>query len=212
MCAESKENVGDDQPRLLRHLTKWKPLYQSAGVASVVVAIIFGGISLRQTQKAMTIAVSSLNLSRGSVELQKEEFMLRNRPLVVIGNHEFSGPAGDSTGRAFPRSFKIHAVNIMDIPATQVQGTVEVRLNGEIIGTPRLPPTAVAKGTTRTLALGLTEETYSAAINPSNRFEATTYLTYSGMLGEQSDHYMTRVTVYWSISDGHFISTEECYK
>jgi len=212
MCSEIRDTVVNDRSRFLRHLARWKPLYETAGVASVVVAIILGGISLCQSQKAIAVAVSSLELSSKSVELQEKEFMLRNRPLVVIGSHEFSGPAGDSTGKAFPRSVKMHLVNIADIPATQVQGTFEVKLNGKTIGTPRLAPTAVAKDTTRTLALGLTEEMYSAVTDPSNTFETTTHLTYSGMLGEKPDQYMTRVTVYWSAQDQQFISKDTCYK
>ena len=202
----------DDIPCILRHLIKWRPLYELAVVVSVVVAIVFGGISISQTQKALDVVISSLSLSNKSVEMQEKEFSLRNRPLIVIGSHQLDGPAGDSTGNKFPRSVKVHLVNISDIPATQVQGTFEVKLNGNTIGISSLSPTAVAKNTTRTLALGLTDDLYREALNPANNFETTVELTYSGMLGEKSDHYMTRVIVYWSSQDNHFISRETLYK
>jgi len=209
MYTKTKECVRDYLFRLLRHCTKWKPLYETAGVASIVVTIILGGISLRQSQKAIGVAVSSLDLSSKSVELQEKEFTLRNRPLIVIGTYEFSGPSGDKTGKTSPRSVKTHLVNISDIPATHLQGTFDVKLNGKTIGIAPLAPTALAKDSTRTLTLGLSEELYSAATNPSNYFETTTHLTYSGMLGETPDQYLSRDTVYWSASDQHFISRSE---
>jgi len=153
-----------------------------------------------------------LAVARQSLDIQQAEFRVRNRPLVVIGSHEFSGPTGDSAGHEFPRSVKTHLVNISDIPATEVQGTFHVRLNGVTLGTPRLAPIAVAKDTTRTLALGLTEQMYHAATDPSNSFETVTELTYSGMLGEDPAQYLTRVTVYWSARDQHFLSKEVTYK
>jgi hypothetical protein len=151
MCMQQNENKQDDMPSILRHLIKWKPLYEIAAVVSVVVAIIVGGISIIQTQKALNVAMSSL-------KMQEKEFLLRNRPLVVIGSHQFNGPAGDSRGNKFPRSVMAHLVNISYIPATQVQGTFEVKLNGSIIGKSNLSPISVAKDTTRTLALGFTEK------------------------------------------------------
>ncbi|MBU0715029.1 MAG: hypothetical protein KJ964_06700 [Verrucomicrobia bacterium] len=209
MCAEPKDSGRNGQPWLLRHLAKWQPLYETAGVVSVVVAIIVGGISLRQTQKAVSVAVTSLSLSSKSVELQEKEFTLRNRPLIVIGSYEFSGPAGDKTGKTSPRSVKTHLVNISDIPATHLKGTFDVKLNGKTIGIAPLATTALAKDSTRTLTLGLSEELYSAATNSSNYFETTTHLTYSGMLGEAPDQYLSRDTVYWSSLDQHFISRSE---
>jgi hypothetical protein len=212
MSTKHRENNQDDTPSVLRHLIKWRPLYELAAVVSVVVAIVFGGISINQTQKALDVAINSLALSNKSVEIQEKEFSLRNRPIVVAGSHQLDGPAGDSTEKKFPRSVKVHLVNISDIPATQVQGTFEVKLNGNTIGVSSLSPTAVAKNTTRTLALGLTEDLYKEAINPANKFETTIELTYSGMLGEKSDQYMTRVIVYWSSQDEHFIDKETLYK
>jgi hypothetical protein len=186
-------------------LQKWKPLYEIATVVSVVVAIIVGGVSIRQTQKALNVAISSL-------QMQEKEFLLRNRPLVVIGDNQFNGPAGDSKGHKFPRSVKVRLTNISDIPATQVQGTFEVKLNGNIIGVSPLSPTSVAKNTTRTLALGFPEELYREATNPANHFETTVKLTYSGMLGEKFDQYMTQGVFYWSSQDNHFIERESYYK
>ena len=183
---DKQENI----PSILRHLNKWKPLYEITAVISVLVAIIFGGISILQTQKALDVAISSLNI-------QEKEFLLRNRPLVVIGSHQLDGPAGDSKGNKFPRAIKAHLVNISEIPASRVQGTFEVRLNGNVIGTSKLSPISVTKETVRTLALGLTEQLYNEAINPNNNFETTTKLTYSGMLGEKYNQYVSEVRVYW---------------
>ena len=205
MGLQQNKNKQDDMPRILRHLQKWKPLYEIATVVSVVVAIIVGGVSIRQTQKSLDVAVSSL-------QMQEKEFLLRNRPLVVIGDNQFNGPAGDSKGHKFPRSVKVRLTNISDIPATQVQGTFEIKLNGNIIGTSPLSPTSVAKNTTRTLALGIPEELYREAINPANHFATTVKLTYSGMLGEKIDQYMTQGVFHWSSQDKHFIERDSYFK
>ncbi len=106
---------------------------------------------------------------------------------MVVGSHQFSGSTRDSTGKSFPRSIKVHLKNIADVPATQVQGAFTVFLNGETIGSADLlPPTSVAKSTTKFVVLGLSEEMYSKAINFDNKFETTFEVTYSGMLGEKS--------------------------
>jgi hypothetical protein len=211
MSTKSNENDQKEIPSILKHLTKWKPLYELAAVVSVIVAIFFGGISIKQTQKSLDVAINSLKLSNKSLDLQQKEFTLRNRPIVVTGSQQLDGPAGDSTGKQFSRSVKVHLTNISDIPATQVKGTFEVKLNGNTIGVAKLSPTAVAKNTTRTLALGLTEDLYKEAINPNNRFETTVELTYSGMLGERPEQYLTKVIVYWSPQDEHFINIETIY-
>lgn len=205
MCSQHNGNKQDDDPPILKHLIKWKPLYELATVLSVVVAIIVGIISIIQTHNA-------LSLSNNSLEIQKKEFMLRNRPLIVTGNTQFGGLAGDSAGHKFPRSVLVHLVNISDIPATQVQGTFEVKLNKKTIGKSPLSPIAVAKDTTRTLALGLPEDLYAEAIHPTNNFETVIELTYSGMLGEKPDQYMTRVVTHWSSQDNHFIDKESLFK
>lgn len=212
---------------IIVRLRKWlgeKP-YTKAMYLTAIATIVMAGMSavmcytliqnreaLALTARSVTQSEQALAVAHQSLDLEQAEFRARNRPLVVIGSHEFSGPAGDSAGHSFPHSVKTHLVNVSEIPATQVQGTFQVRLNGVTIGTPHLAPIAVAKDTTRTLALGLTEQMYDAARSPSNTFEATTELTYSGMLGEKSDAYLTRVTVYWSVQDQHFISKEVTYR
>jgi len=49
MGLQQNKDKQDDMPRILRHLLKWKPLYEIATVVSLVIAIIVGGISIRQT-------------------------------------------------------------------------------------------------------------------------------------------------------------------
>jgi len=144
--------------------------------------------------------------------MQEKEFLLRNRPLVVIGDNQFDGPAGDSKGHKFPRSVKVRLTNISDIPATKVQGTFEIKLNGNIIGISPLSPTSVAKNTSRTLALDFSEKLYREATNPANHLETNVKLTYSGMLGEKFDQYMTQGVFHWSSQDNHFIERESYYK
>jgi hypothetical protein len=68
MSTKHREENQDDTPWILRHLIKWRLLYELAAVVSVVVAIVFGGISINQTQKALDVAINSLALSNKSVE------------------------------------------------------------------------------------------------------------------------------------------------
>jgi hypothetical protein len=205
MGSQENKNKKDDIPRILQHLQKWKPLYEIATVVSVVVAIIVGGISIRQTQKSLDVAVSSL-------QMKEKEFLLRNRPLIVISNSHFNGPAGDSKGHKFPRSVQVLLTNISDIPATQIQGTFEIKLNGNILGTSPLSPITLAKGTIRPLALGIPEELYIEAMKPDNHFSATVRLTYSGMLGEKIDQYITQGVFHWASHDKNFVEKDSYFK
>ena len=201
-----------DKPRILRHLDKWKLLYQTFGLIGVGVAIIVGSLSLIQTEKALSIAVSSLDLARKTMELQESEFMLRNRPLVVIGSHGFSGPT-EGSGEEFPRSVTLQLLNVSEVPATQIEGTMEIRLDGQTLGQASLARDLDLAGDfPRGHFLGISEDAYSAAKDPSRRFEIATSLTYSGMLGEQPDQYSTRVVVHWSPTDERFMSSETSYK
>jgi hypothetical protein len=205
------------ESRILQHLDRWKHLYQTCGLVGVAVAITIGSLSLIQTAEALRIARNSLKLSHDTLELQEEEFMLRNRPLVVIGSHEFSGPTEnlgtENVNDDWPRSVTLKLLNISEIPATEVQGTIEIRLDGEVVAqVPVATDLDLAGDFPRGIVLGISEETHSAATNPSRRFEIATFVTYSGMLGEQPDQYSTRVVVHWSPSDGRFMSSEASYK
>ena len=212
MITKQAKNKQEATPCILRHLTKWRPIYELAAVVGVVVAIIFGGISIMQTQKSLDVAISSLTLSNKSVEMQEKEFILRNRPIIVIGSYRFGGPNRDSNGNEFARSLKVHLTNISDIPATQVEGTLEVKLNGSTIGITAVGPTATAKSTVKNIVVGLSDDLYREAKKSTNTFEAIVELTYSGMLGEKVDQYMTRIVSNWSSTDEIFMNKETLYK
>ena len=112
MSTNSSENVQKETPIILKHLIKWKPLYELAAVGSMMVVIFFSSISIKQTQKSIDVAINSLKLSNKSFDLQQKEFSLRNRPIVIAVNHRFDGPAGDLTGEQYPRSVKVRWMNI----------------------------------------------------------------------------------------------------
>jgi hypothetical protein len=213
MCPKDPEIKKSVKESILEHLTQWKPVYELAAIVSVIAAIIFGYLSIKQTQKSIDVAIQSLDLLNKSFELQEQEFRLKNRPIVLVGSVQFAGSTTDANGKNFPRSIKIHLKNISDVPATEVQATFTVFLNGRKIGSIELsPPTAVAKNAIKYLVLGMSEDLYNQAIDQRNNFETKIEVTYSGMLGEKSDQYLTKSSNFWSVKDSHFMDRETLYK
>jgi len=213
-------------PWLLTHCSRWANAYQAAGVLSIVVAIIIGGMSINQTQDSLDLALQALQqnaealeISRealavagDSLDIQQKEFRLRNRPIVILRNARFAGASRDVDGREFPRSVCVDVVNISEIPANRLKGECKATLNGKKLFSTFLSPCALAKGGNVGFNLFLHEHQYVAATNTQNRFEVEVAVTYSGLLGEQDDAYSTSEVLYYSLPENTFKFEQIEYK
>jgi len=199
---------------ILAHCRKWAPVYQALEGFAVVVAVVVAVVAIWQTRASLTVANRSLeqndeainisrnalqdgkralDLARESTELTRQQFRLRNRPIVIFRRPQFDGPGTDTMGTVHPRTIALEIVNASDVPATHVFAAGEIYINGKkVSGTSKIAAGVVIKGGEHFTSIFLTESVYAAATNEQNRFELRLTVSYSGMLGERPDQYSSR--------------------
>lgn len=183
-----------------------KAMYISA-VATVIMAVvaIIMGWTLIQNSNALKISAESL-------DLQRKEFKIRNRPFIVMQNFRFGGPAKAQSGALFPYSIQFEVVNISDVPANHLSGVYQTFLNGSKTYVTIVPPSALARGATSKGWVCLSKDLYEAATNSNNRFSLVAEMKYSGMLGEKPEEYQTKADVYYSSPEKSFIYDKALYQ
>lgn len=175
-------------------------------IVAVAVSMLALVASIYFSAQNVSVAQEANKFTRDSLELQRNEFKLRNRPYLAIHSYNFSNREYvDLQGKKWPCCIEFKLTNISEIPANNIKVLSEVYLNGKSIRKTNYLPVALSKGTTKTVTVGLPEDIYSDAKNEENRIEIKNDITYFGMLSKGSIKHSTDETVYYS-------PTEEVFK
>lgn len=170
----------NDRRTLRNHIENWKDFYQ---LLAVLAALSISAVALWQSSSALRI--------------QRDEFHLRNRPLMDITEVRFAGPSRDRSV-LYQQCIEFSLENISDIPATHLEGKAITSLNGQEKVTTVISLGSLAKGQKWAIPLGLTREVYTFATNSAVETTCKVLVTYSGMLNEDPQAFETSCSVeYW---------------
>lgn len=192
----SNEVNTDEGSRFIRHLNRWKSIYEIFGFAIAI------GLSFW----ANRISSNALKLMEGSLQKQDVEFRLRNRPYVILNGtpklsgdikYSFETKQGEKRlreyGENFQSSMEVTIHNISDVPAKQVKGNSVVYLNNEQVYKIAITPISLVKGDSINILIGLKAEWCKVFIEGSKELSVDFNLTYTGMLGESPEHFQTNI-------------------
>lgn len=198
MGSEVTTNEGS---RFLRHLNRYKSLYEIFGIL----------IAIGLSAWANIISSKALKSTAESLRKQELEFRIRNRPYVILGGEpkfadkfkytsfEFTSDHKNVDNYTFPKSIAVQIQNISEIPAQQVQCTIVAYLSGKQVNRTGVTALSLVRGVSPNIAIGLQDEWYEAFKNGSEELSINYTITYSGMLGENSTAYQTSVKVIFDI-------------
>lgn len=118
----------EENNKFLRHFKRWESFYNFIGHMLVFSALIFTAIGLYLSKQALHDSNASIKLTREalthseqSLQIQKEEFQLRNRPVVIIRNIKFvSEDTKSKEGIAYKHSVVYELTNSSEIPANNM--------------------------------------------------------------------------------------------
>lgn len=188
----------------LNHFITWNPVYQAIGALGVVTAIIFGGITIQQTQKSLLHAESSFKLTQKSVEIQQSEYLLRNRPLLVIREPRFGTRSTDSKGQVWPFSISFDVFSLTEVPATEVHGSAKIQKNGNWLPLSDFNLGVIANNRNQSSDILLNDERFKAVKDTIYGNTIILELFYSGLLGESVDQYKTTVQLNFRPAEERF--------
>ena len=153
------------------------------GFAMLIVAIIMC-VSLIQNKRTLDINTEVL-------KLQKDDFKIRNRPLVDVLEARFGSSVKSSEGDEYPHTIEIALENKTDIPASNFMAVCNIMLNDKIVKQTKIDIGSLTHGTRWQGEIFLTNQIYKEATQSSKKFAVEFSSTYSGMLGEKPDEYGT---------------------
>jgi hypothetical protein len=87
--------------------------------------------SLRLTRESVESGKNALRVASDSLAIQKDEFRLRNRPILICTSPRFGGASTDAESKVHPRSIILDLRNLTEVPATHVFGTSEMVFDGK---------------------------------------------------------------------------------
>ena len=145
-------------------------------------------VSLIQNKKALDINTEALNL-------QRNEFKIRNRLIVDVVEARFGGRLKSSEGEEYPHTVEIALENKIDIPATNFKAVCDIRINDKFIKKTEIDIGTLTHGTIWQGDVYLTKQIYEKAMLPSSKLSIEFSSTYSGLLGEKADEYSTALVI-----------------
>lgn len=208
--------------KFLEHFKTWEPFYNFIGHILVFVALSFTAIGLYTSRQALRDSSISVDLTKEALNLQREEFQLRNRPIVIIRNFKFlSSDTKSEEGVLYKNSVAFELTNSSEIPANDmlIKGTaylndkeVQSTILGaksliEDIGVTSLPKDHVTSG-----EIFLETPVFQKALSLENHFRVLVEATYSGMLGESKEAYKTVVEMKYDPVKKQFGMIKSIYK
>jgi hypothetical protein len=169
---------------VLKHLNKWKNLYEVGGILVAVVisflSVVVSFLSLRESHNA-------IKLTEQSVQIQKKEYEVRNRPYIILDNPVFGGPAMSLDGTVSPQSIKLEIKNVSDIPARKVNSLGLVYIDDKEVARTAITESAQAKDTSVIAPFNVPAPLYILTNeNVVVRLVVTT--TYYGMFEQQTPY------------------------
>jgi hypothetical protein len=163
-----------------------------------------GKDSLKVASDSLTMQQNSLKLASDALDLQKNEYQLRNRPLIICTGPRFGGTSTDSEGKDYPRSISLDLRNLTEVPATHVSATSEMYFDGKKTQGTNFNLGVLVGDRQVITDMLLTEAMYTAAVREDHSFYVIIKFTYSGMLGERVDQYLTTIRASYRPKENRF--------
>jgi hypothetical protein len=196
--------TGSRIERFLRHLDKWKSLYEVGGV---VFALLISSGALQISNNANRFAGAAL-------EIQKTEFRVRTRPYIVLGLHstEFTGPATATEGSVHNHILTVKLRNPSDIPALDVSFSANLVVDGKAGPTNVVPPknlsphgsVAIFRDDEPRYPIAVPDEIYAFLDGSSHTLSVAIKVTYFGVLPEPLP-YTTNILLDYDPAGKNFI-------
>ena len=203
----------NDKESNTRSLSKWfmdkpytKAMYLNA-FATIVMAIVSVVMvwAIYQNKLAIEVATESLNI-------QKSEFRLRNRPWLSFEKAQLSGPAQDLTLREFPHTISVRIMNVGSLPAIVSKNILRGILDEKEVKRTEAEPISIASNQICKNHLFLTEDIYNKIISGNHRFEVTSDVTYAGPLDNEPNTFQLKTTTVYLQNQGEFEITESVFE
>jgi len=174
-------------------------------IVAVAVSMLALVASIYFSAQNVSVAQEANKFTRDSLELQRNEFKLRNRPYITDRNWKFAKEMQDLlSGKVYSRSVELELVNVSEFPANELRGSFKAMLNDKVIYMLTLNPLALANSGVSKINVPLTEEQYLAIENGDSKFKLIFELTYRGILTKEAEEYETSGTCYYSAPEKRF--------
>ena len=165
-------------PGILRHLRRWKDLYEVVGI---LVAVVVSFLSLRESHDA-------IRLTEQSVQIQKKDYDVRNRPCIILDNPVFGGPVTSVNGFASPQSIRLEIKNVSDIPACKVSSVGSVYVNDKEVSKTVITESARAKDAPGAQMFNIPAPYLFVLTNENVVLRLVATMTYYGMFEQQTPY------------------------
>jgi hypothetical protein len=173
--------------RILGHLEKWARLYEVSGVVL-----------------ALFISFLSLQLTHDALRLQRDEFALRNRPLLTLRNARFFDTDLSRDGEHISKRMEVEIANVSSVPANGVVCKCDLMVNGKKIKTTTWEIFGLAEAQGYACDVFFCDDILKATQKSDPAFQVFYEMTYSGMLGERNDAYRTSGEIYYVNDEKQF--------
>jgi archaellum component FlaG (FlaF/FlaG flagellin family) len=179
-----------------RPYTKAMWMNTAATMGMLIVSLVMT-CALSQNKKALKVAVDSL-------DIQRSEFRLQNRPWLSFESAQLSGPAQDLSGQEYEHTIAVRVMNVGTVPAIMSQCTLQGMLDGKEVRKTSVQPIAVTSNQTSRNHLFLPQEVYNSVVSGQHGFEVRVDIRYGGPLNVDPNAFHLTATASYLQKQGEF--------
>jgi len=179
-----------------RPYTKAMWMNTAATVGMLAVALVMT-CALRQNEKALKVAAESL-------DVQKSEFRIQNRPWLSLEKVQLSGPGQDLAGVEYPHTVTVRIMNVGTTPAIISTYVLRGILDGREVKKTDVQPIAISSNQISRNELFLTEDLYKQITPGQHKFEVKADIRYAGPLNVDPNAFYLEATASYLQRQGEF--------